>query len=518
MIKNFAQNSIVHILIVFVTAIFSFLPTLEMFFYLDEWGNIYEFTHGQYDFTIFTAHMIYLLFSFFGTNATGYFAVGLFIYALSAVAVYFFVSRLLSNKLIGFISGLIYGVSPVGSDTVIMIWTYVIEGGYPLTIGLLLVLYLLLIYFQKGKIIFYLVALLGFAIFLELEPRRVFLYLPVIMAFDYLMHFRKILIPDFWFFLRQTPFVVFFVLYYKYSVTLSNILATGKINLSDAGYDSQTKIELFLNSFFDNRPYVTLANILLGSFSIFPKEFISLASLKYTNFWIFLVLSIAAILVIIGWKVKRIWGILIVFSLVWIFVNIIGIYVFSSPGISETTHRTLSLSAPAYGIFITLSGFSVYELLKNKLGKKYKNLDAVFTAGLILFLGFNILAVHTHFQKFNDWRSKTARAFFKEIKMLYPTFPKNSLLYIETPENPQVKYTLSRIYGGNNLGACATIAAFYPDLHYKEIDIVRDIKDVSKFVASDSARINNVFAFYFDEKGLRDQTNKFRSEFKLKSP
>src|SRR5688500_1098682 len=98
MLKNFTQRTLLHIIILIFIAVLTFLPTLEMVFYLDEWGNMYDFTHKEYTFTVFTAHTFYTLFQLFGTDATGYFAVGLYFFVLSVLALYFFVSSLLKNR------------------------------------------------------------------------------------------------------------------------------------------------------------------------------------------------------------------------------------------------------------------------------------------------------------------------------------------------------------------------------------------------------------------------------------
>lgn len=516
MIRNLSQNIYLQVLIVFLVACFTFLPTAQNFFYLDEYGNLYDFSHNDIrGINVFTAHTFASFFHLFGTNPTGYFTAGIFIFALSVILFYFFVSMLFNNKILGFISALIYASAPVGIDTTTMIWTYIMEGGYPLTIALISLLFLLLLYFQKGKIVFFLLALLGFFIFLELEPRRVFLFLPIIILFDYLMHFRKTSIPDFKFFLRVLPFVCLFVAYYKYNITLSGFLETGIINpVEIGGFDWQTKVDVALNGLFDIRPIVTLANILLGSFLVFPKEILSLTAVKFTNFWAIVVMFFAITTIILGWRIKMGYGLILLFALFWIYINIFGIFVFSSPGISETTHRTLSLAAPGYGLFIALGGHVWYSTFKKRYGKISKKLDRIFITLFILFLTVSILATRSHFEKFNNFRSYAAHAFFKDLKNFYPSFPVNSLIYIETPTNPQINYQLSRIYGGNNYGPGATFAIFYPELKKEEINVVRELKDVKKFIASDSAKINNVYAFYFDENGLKDQTQKIRSKLK----
>lgn len=515
MLKKLSTNIWFQPLIIFLVAILTFLPTVQMFFYLDEYGNLYDFSHGDFRGTnIFTAKVFSVFFHFFGTNPEGYFAVGTLIFALSALLFYFFVSKLTSNKLLALLAALIYATSPVGTSTVVMIWTYVMEGGYPLTIALLLLLFLLLRYFKDRRIYYYFLALFAFMVFMELEPRRVFLFLPIIILFDYLMHFQKIIIPDYRFFLRQIPFFALFTLYYKYNVTLSGIFSNKRIYLNDTGnYDWQTKLDLLLNTFSDPKPLVTLANILLGPILIFPKEILNLTAIKETYFWTFMIVVMVVFLVVIGWKVKREFGLILVFALGWMYINIIGIYVFSSPGISEVTHRTLSLAAPGYALFISLSGYCLYKYLKAKKVKRF-NVDKVFVIFCIVFLVYSMIATRNHFENFNKFRSYASHGFFKSLKTYYPTLPPNSIIYIETSGNPHIKNQLTRIYGGNNYGAGATIAIFYPELKKDELDVLRDYKKVLEFVDGDLLKIDHVFAFYFDEKGLADKTDEVREKLR----
>lgn len=527
MLKNISENTFIHILLLTLVAIFTFLPALEMFFYLDEWGNLYEFAHGDFHYSHFTTHIMYLLYLLFGVDATGYFAVGIVVFAISVVAFYFFVRLLLKNKVLALVAGLIYATTPVGTNTVTMIWTFVAEGGYPLNVALIVLLYTLLKYFQERKIFYFVFVFVAFMVFLELEPRRVFLFLPILILFDYLINFKKI-IPNVGFMVRQLVLFIGFVAYNKYDVSLSKIISTGNIVFADqTGYDWQTKLRLGVEAPFHIQPLVTLTNILLGGPWVFLselfKEYINPGDVKQIYLLVVVVLAIVVALVVLAWKTKREWGFTALFSLGWIYFNIWGFYVFSSPGISDTIHRTLSLSAPAYALFITLSGFALYTFLekrKSRFSKKIlllrnKNLNSIFVLALVFLLGVNFLATRYNFEKFNDFRSRPARALFKDLKNFYPTIPANSLLYFQTPENPQIKYRLSRIYGGNNYGAGATIAVFYPELIKEEINVTREYKDVEKFVENDPSKIERVFAFYYDEKGLSDKTSEFRSKLRV---
>ncbi len=522
MFKKFAENSIFHIILLSFIAVLTFLPTLENFFYLDEWGALYDFTHSEYKFYIFTTHLFYLLYSLFDINAIGHFGVGIAIYTLSVVLFYFFISQLLSSKMLGVIAGLILATSPIGTDTTTMIWTYVAEGGYPLTVGLLILLLLYFKFFKERKVAYFLVVLLGFFLFLELEPRRVFLYLPIIILFDYIFNFKRI-IPSLSFVARALALFLTFIVYYRYNVTLTGIIQTGKIifNESATTLDGQAKFQLFLESLTHIKPLVTFTNVLLAGPWIFISDrligYVDLADVTHVYLLVIVTFALVATILVLAFKTKRELGLLLIFALGWIYINIIGIYVFSSSGISGATHRTLSLAAPAYALFYTISGFTLYSFLKKRIHSTLSvrsglSLDRIFVCGFVFFLGLNFLATRYSFEKFNDFHSRPARAFFKDLKIFYPTLPANSMIYIQTPDNPQIKYKLSRIYGGSPWGGGATLAVFYPELKKEEIAVVREYIEVKEFVENDLSKIDHVFAFYFDENGLSDQTAKFRSQ------
>lgn len=529
MLKRLSQNTWIHILLLIVVSVFTFFPTLEMFFYLDEFGSLYDFTHDNFKgVTGFTMQIFYYLYRLFGINATGYYAAGTLVYAISVVVFYFFVRFLLKNRLMGLIAGLVYATSPIGTNTVFMIWTFICEGGYPLNIALISLLYLMLRNFREGKLVYYLLALLAFLLFLELEPRRAFLFFPIVVIFAYLINIKKftsnlnILIKEHVLFIaRVIPLFVGFVAYYKYNITLLSVLKTGVINPTDSGtYDWQAKIKLATESVSDIQPHITATNILLSGPWIFASEklkgYVDLADINQIYMLIVVTISLAIVSVILAWKVKREWGAISLFALAWIYVNILGIYIFSSPGVSETAHRTLSLASPGYALFITITAISLYTFLAKRMKKTPQKVNKVFFLAFVVFLVVNSFATRYNFDRFNNLRSKPAYAFFGELKRIYPTLPANSIVYIETPPNAQIKNRLGKIYGGNNYGAGATLAIFYPERTMNELDIVRDFVVVEKFVGGDTAKIDQVFSFFFDEKGLRDITSEVRSRLTKK--
>ncbi|MBI2268240.1 MAG: hypothetical protein HYU80_02190 [Candidatus Blackburnbacteria bacterium] len=522
MLKKLSSNTYIHIILVFAVAVLAFLPTLKMYFYMDEWGNLYEWTHNyEYKYSVFPGEVFHFLFKTFGLNATGYYATGLLVYALSVVIFYLFVSRLLRNKLLGFIAGLVYATCPIGINTVQMVWTYVAEGGYPLTVALLTLLYLIVGYFQEKKIYYFILAAVCFLLFLEFEPRRVFLFLPLLFLFDYFYNYKKI-IPSVGFFLRQATFFLIFVAYYRYNVTLSNIiLHSGVAFWSGAStFDWQTKANFSKVALTSPEPLISLTNILLAGPWIFLSErlkgHVDLVDIKQVYQVVVITLAAVVAIIAIALKTKKQWGLLLLFSLGWIYANILGFYIFSSPGVNDAPHRYLSLAAPGYALFVTLSITSLYAFFVRRNKKAKPKLKKVFAALLFGIIAVNFLATKINFDKFNDFHGTPARAFYKDLKNFYPTFPSDSLIYFETPPSAAIKYKLSRIYGGNNYGIAATIAVFYPERKKEELQVVRDYVLVEKFIGNDSTKIDRVFAFYYDKTGLQNKTEETRAKLREK--
>lgn len=522
MLKKLVENTWLQVILVAAVAFFTFLPTLENFFYLDEWGNLYEWTHNYpYQYSIFTAHFFRLLFDTFHLNATGYFATGLLAYIVSAIIFYLFAARLLKSNPLGLIAGLLYATSPVGITTTTMVWTYIAEGGYPLNIMLLILLYIFLVYIQKKKVLHLLLLFFLFMLFLELMPRRAFMFLPILVLFDFLLTFKKRII-SIGLLSRTVALFAIFITYYKFDVSLTKIYFTGRISFleSISSFDWQTKLDVAKDSFSDPRPLITLTNILLAGPWVFIRQsltgYVDLADFDHVRFVVIGTLGATLALVFLAMKVKGEWGRLLLFALGWIHINILGIYIFSSPGVSDATHRTLSMASPGYALFITLAGLVLYTFFAKRSYLKPQTLKRAFLFAFLVVLTSNFLATRDNFEKFNAFHSRPARAFFNDLKHFYPTLPPNPIIYIDTPNVAKIKYILSRIYGGSNYGSGATLAVFYPEVNKEETEVLRDFMLVEKSVNKDPAKIDRVFAFYYDKNGLSDITSNIRAQLKNK--
>ncbi len=514
-IKKFSENTRLHVLIVFFSAVITFFPTSKFFFYLDEWGALYEFTHKPYQFGLFTTNNYYLLYKLFGLNAAGYYSAGILIYALSVVLFYFFARYLFKNKLMGLVAGLLYATTPVGTNTATMIWTYVAEGGYPMGIMLLLCLYSLLKYLRERKLIYFALSALGFAYFLDLEPRRVFLFVPILFLLDWSVSAKKF-IPSAGFFVRQAVFLGIFIAYYNYDVTITEIVTKGQISVAHSTLGGDAKLDFGIQALTHIKPFVSLTNVLLGGpwILIAPSlnGYVDIFNPEHMHSLAIFTTAVALGLIVLSFKVKREWGFLNLFALGWVYSNVMGFYIFSSPGVSDTVHRTLSIAAPGYALFFTISGFSLYTFFKQKKWKSGKFFNRAFLFLLVAFTGINMLASHYNFNKQIVFQGIPAKNFFKNLKSWYPTLPKNSIIYIDTPRDVHIRYQLSRIYGGNPYGNASSIAAFYPEIKKEELLVLTNFVEVENLVEKDPSYVDRVFGFYFDKTGLQNKTEEIRQK------
>lgn len=514
MVNKYLQNTFFHLILLTVVSFLTFIPVLRMYFYSDDYGDLYTLTHGGMRYNDswlspdFRNHLIQFLYNFFGLEPIGYYIVGVAVFITTVILFYFFARNLFQNKLLGLVSGLIYATTLVGVDTVFMITTFYVESGYPVTLTLLILLFLLLKFFQQKLILYYILTAMLLHVFLSLQPKRGFLLMPVIHLFDYLINAKKFL-PSFGTFLRQIPLFIIFLYAYAQVPSIIDFL-NGDFVIKSSTIDVDAKIETLLKGFLDIRPLYSLVNVILNvPLALINYQNVDISILDHGSFWTILTVFFILILVILAWRLDKLWGKSLLFSLAWIYFNILGFYVFSSPGISEATNRTVTLSAPGYALFMTVLGLVVYSYAKKILGKRLANFGKIFNLIVILFLILSFGITFFHFEDFNQRRTKYTRVFFDDLKGYYPEIPANSRFYIE-PKNTHYKSRLYNIYKGNSYGVGGTLAIYYGHT-YKDLDLFHDYEEVQGFVGKDIKLIDHVFAFYYDENGLTDITYDIRS-------
>lgn len=211
---------------VFLLAFLVFLSygqTLNMYFWVDDWGMAYKMQHpdanipnfgpgifgdGAYRYNVTPFIMLYPL---FGLNAYPYFALGLIFYFLASLVVYLLAKELSGKKSTGFISALIFASGYIGSDAMNHL-----NNSYQLVqTGILsaLTVWLLIKHYQTDSKKYYLLAVLLYTAILEfwfLRSHGVFL---LILSTSVLavVFYKKLFLQTF---LKAMPF--FFIWFYMF--------------------------------------------------------------------------------------------------------------------------------------------------------------------------------------------------------------------------------------------------------------------------------------------------------------
>lgn len=201
----------------------SYGQTLNMYFWVDDWGMAYKMQHpdtnipnfgpgifgdGAYRYNVTPFIMLYPL---FGLNAYPYFALGLIFYFLASLVVYLLAKELSGKKLVGFISALIFASGYIGSDAMNHL-----NNSYQLVqTGILsaLTVWLLIKHYQSDSKKYYLLAVLLYTAILEflfLRSHGVFLLILSTSALAVVFYKKPFLQT----FLKVTPF--FFVWFYMF--------------------------------------------------------------------------------------------------------------------------------------------------------------------------------------------------------------------------------------------------------------------------------------------------------------
>lgn len=165
------------VLLLIVIIFVSYGQTLNMYFWVDDWGMAYKMQHldanipnfgpgifgdGAYRYNVTPFIALYPL---FGLNAFPYFALGLLFYFLAALVVYLLAKELSGKKTVGIISATIFGSGYIGSDAMNHLnnsYQLVQTGGLSA-----LVVWFLIRYYQTNSKKYYIFSLLIYMAILE---------------------------------------------------------------------------------------------------------------------------------------------------------------------------------------------------------------------------------------------------------------------------------------------------------------------------------------------------------------
>jgi hypothetical protein len=522
-VKN---NRLFHLIAIAIIAIITVSPTLSFFFYRDDFAYLYNFEHSlTFNYPNHNS-MIFLrpVYELFGFNPIGYFAYGMFWFAISAITMYLFACKIFNNRSYGFITALVYASSPIGIDTVSSMCTY--ASAYFLITALFLILLSIHTYHSTKKFRYFGLALLLLTSVLFFLPARTFLFVPIIILYDYMFHKNK---PNLTlsFFIRHILLLLIFLTYYVFMRNIYHSNDTLTVNgLINELFTYPVKYPMISHTI------IGIANVVAGTPLALSVNDATFANTNHPHLFSLLIFSITAMIAYFGYIINKKLFKIILFSFLWIVCVFYGFYFFSSPSSSETTSRAMTLTLPGYSmLFISLSSI-VITIFQNIFIKKV-NTKLWFTVTTVLGLViFNMYVSMNRISFFGRIRSEKAQNFYQQMIAMYPSLPKGAILYFIDSKNPPMRSYLIAALGVGYYDARAAVGAFYKmkweDMLYADNpeqleeymkatpEELLDDWDYSYGTTDIEKRIEQIYAFYYAEDGLYDVSDQVKQELQIK--
>lgn len=522
MIKKFVNSIVAQIFSLGIFTLVFFHESFNMQFWKDDSELLYTLQQGiRIKFPYQHILDFYLpIFWLSGTNPFGYFLTGVLLIFISSVVFYLLVSKLFSNKIIAFLSTLLYISAPTGVDSIFMAVTF--ATGYFVLLLLLLMLLCMLKYYEKKKLIYYIIAILILGINIEVFPYRAFYFGGILILFEIIYSWESLItifkktiksrlsflnkaekgfISGFilrqlftlfvWIFVEYVMPVYFFPDTLKYVPSSSNVL-----------YENIFNYKLVLH------PLLTIINIVFGGLPyIFYKDF------YFHNFSYQLILLGFMLLLVVYlffWIRKNKPNLIkaYVLTIGSLYLTILAFYPYSQREISVASFRYMTNALPLYAIFIIF----IFVFVKDVF-KKYAKLKYLFVMFFISVFLINSITVQIYVKDFNT-RSYYRIQYFTQLKKSIPVLPKHALIYIKLNDDENINYRLHDSQRGGIYSANAYYAITYD---MKVEDINNPIMDKDYSVLLENAKKSmlskdKIFAFTYEKDGLKDIARKFRED------
>lgn len=520
---------------IFLISIFSFLSlheTLNMFFIGDDFGFVYRLkNHGVYTWP--QHHLVNMyrpLYDLFGIEPSGYFAVGLLFFIISAVLFYFLARSIFSNNFYALAAGLIYATAPTGIESVEMMVVY-LATYYALALFSLILIFFIK-FLRTGRILFFILSSVILSFSFETVTYRAFLF-PIVM-FPLGLFFwdrKKLQIKKLA--ISYGIIIILFLFFYLFRVFLfqwnSNFTSL-KTNL-DLNYVMiawKSFQSRFISQFPGNNYFSGFFEYLFGSMYASPIR--ALYPIIGTINIIFTIpsgkvipllhipLSLAVILfsVFLLKKKKKIgsFNINIYFaSLAFIFFAVLAYFLPYTRNLMPAKDHYATYTLPGYALFFT----SVFIVLINLLNKqKITFLKLIPYLVLLLLIFINLKSNRNDLTEYNR-RVFYVRPFFEQIKELQPTLPSNPIIYIQPVVNAdddpaEAKWRLYDIWHGGIKGPNIIFGLLYNNVKVDETIAASTREAIEDVVKKDPKLIDLVYSFDYDLNGLHPTTDKVRKK------
>ena len=501
--------------------LFSLGKTLNYHFFTDDYPFIFylknNFNFGwPYDSILFIFRPVYLL---FGNNPLPYFATALVTYFLSSIAVFFFAKVLTRNVLIASASSLIFATGYIGLDHFGMIAVSIINNLN--TINVCLTLIFLILWIDRKKIRFYLLALLAFSISIWLFPHRAYVLTLFIPTLWFLETFK---IQEMRKAIKELGAITILYLPFLLIAIQRGVLAYGSGEKTGtlANVSIVEKFFSVLDLFFFGQLLSVLGKFiafpLLGPFSGFNQPNVS-DNIYLISAIVFIFLTISVLLFLSKTKNSVILAKALLVSVLLTIQSYVGIMLLHTDfDYNGPINRYLPMAAPFFAISISLLLFYLIHIaifIKSNLKiRLYFLLISLFVLSLsLLARNYEDLILYE--------RSKPAKEFFRELKEYVPSIDSDSfnVFYFDNASYYPVSSRFGNVLQSAAMDNSVNLAVPYDvspgSINGRKVPLIDSIKIVNNF--EDFLRLifyppkNKkivYYSFYKDESKLMETTKK----------
>lgn len=499
----------------FVITFLGFFQTLGMYFWIDDNALIYKLQHintysGYWGKGIFGEgpyrHIIdqfVLFYPLFKTNPTPYYAVGMVLYFLASMGIYFFVKTLSKNIYLAWGSAAIFAAGFVGSETM-----FGITNSWQTSRGIIMAIFTFWLFYKyitTQKISFYIFSCILFFFSLDTVYVRAHGLIFAIFFFDLLFTPVKLNRNSIISFLvRQIPLVT--IHYYIYLSNTALVRNFGILSFLQDVFGEKKYVLLSVpfqnigNLFIPDAITKLIDSFVINNFRVLPQGFSLGSTLAGLSFFALLVCLVSK------WNKKEPFLVkFLLFSCVWMIGNMVVFFTRETTLILQTTHRYLSYSFVGLSIFWSTS----FYLLAKQINAK--SLIKIFsTLTLLVIIVYLILGINLQYS-FNQKRSIPARKFFSSFDRSIPNIPRGAVIYFNVANDPQVKGEYNQFFGGmfSEAGNLAILSDTVDD-YANDFLVTYDFNELSNLIKSNKVSLDNVFSFYYGKSGLIDTTSQFR--------
>jgi len=486
-------------ILLLIIVLFSYGKISQMYYWVDDWAMAYKvvfpqerlsnmepgiFGSGAYRYLLTPYH---LLFPILGFNASSYFTIGLILYFLATCSVYLLVREITQKYLVAFSAAAIFASGYVGSHALFRLTNLYQTVGATLLICLTTMLFAK--YLRGRKHFYYWLSLFLFTSTLEIVLIRshgLFFSIVGLATFYWLKKASQFSIRSL--LIRLLPFLAVF----SYLYFLDPRIESGA-NLITDGVNSILQNPKLFGNFL-----ITFSNTLIPDqvASWMHQELLKILKREIIGVNTFsMVLGGGLIMGFISlalsrWRVHKNEAILVFFSLIWIFANIIVFFIYAPTISLESTNRYLVPAFVGVGLLYSSALFLITNSQRAIIG--------VIAICTILIYYSSKEADHI-LQNVSLPDKQGYNLIQKEVDEI----DGQTVFYIETEDDPK--------YKGNVLGRLPQygISALYK---FKGVTNIADSYDhLFTLLISKATNLDKMHTYFFGKDGYKSTTSKLRS-------